>query len=179
MSFSKDHVIVVNERDEWLGTMEKLAAHEEGVLHRAFSVFILNENNELLLQQRADGKYHSGGLWSNTCCSHPMPGESTKSAAHRRLKEEMGFDCELQPLFHLRYRSDVGSNLIENEYDHIFCGSYNGAIHLNPEEVKSYKYVTLEAVSKWMAEQPQLFTEWFHLALPQFISNLKELGQAA
>lgn len=179
MSFSKDHVIIVNERDEWLGTMEKLAAHEEGVLHRAFSVFILNENNELLLQQRAYDKYHSGGLWSNTCCSHPRPGESTIAAAHRRLMEEMGFDCDLLPLFHLRYRSEVGDNLIENEYDHIFYGSYSGTIDINSEEVESYRYISLEKVSEWVAKQPQLFTEWFHLALPQFISNLKEMEQAA
>ena len=120
MLYDKNNVIVVNEKDEWLGSMEKLLAHKEGVLHRAFSVFVVNDKNELLLQQRAEGKYHSGGLWSNTCCSHPAPGESTTAAAHRRLQEEMGFDCDIEKIFELRYKSDVGNGLIENEYDHIY-----------------------------------------------------------
>jgi isopentenyl-diphosphate delta-isomerase len=141
MNEAKNDVIVVNEKDEWMGTMEKMEAHINGTLHRAFSVFILNDSAELLLQQRAAGKYHSAGLWSNTCCSHPMPAESTLAAAHRRLKEEMGFDCELKPLFTLRYKAVVG-DLIENEYDHIYIGKYNGPVTMNTEEVQNFKFLS-------------------------------------
>lgn len=167
-----DKVITVNEQNEWTGTMEKLQAHKEGVLHRAFSVFVLNSKNELLLQQRAMGKYHSGGLWSNTCCSHPAPGESTLAGAHRRLVEEMGFDCELEQIFHLRYRSDVGSGLIENEYDHIYIGQYNGEVKLNPIEAMSYKFVSIEEIKTWLKKKPEHFTAWFHLAFPIFATKI-------
>src|SRR5690606_31322221 len=120
MISQQDYVILVNEQDEELGAMEKLIAHQQGLLHRAFSIFIVNDKNEILLQQRADDKYHSGGLWSNACCSHPSPGENTLQAAHRRLQEELGFDCELHSLSQLRYKADVGNGLVENEYDYIF-----------------------------------------------------------
>jgi len=179
MSFQKDHVILVNERDEWVGTMEKLAAHREGLLHRAFSVFVLNDKNELLLQQRAIGKYHSGGLWSNTCCSHPRPGESTMKAAHRRLEEEMGFDCELHPMFYLRYRAAVGDDLIENEYDYIYFGTHNGEISANTDEVAHTRYMSLVKLQEWMTKEPQLFTPWFHIALPKFLESLKKIQQPA
>lgn len=171
---NRTDVIIVNEKDEWLGTVEKLRAHEEGVLHRAFSVFLLNDNNELLLQKRASDKYHSGGLWTNTCCSHPHPGESTAAAAKRRLVEEMGISgCELKSIFDLRYKSDVGNGLIENEYDHVYIGYYNGTIKLNPDEADDYKYVSLEEVEEWIANEPELFTEWFKLALPKFMKYAK------
>jgi isopentenyl-diphosphate delta-isomerase len=169
---SKDDVIIVNEQDEWLGTMKKLQAHTAGVLHRAVSVFVLNDKNELLLQQRAQDKYHSGGLWSNTCCSHPMPDESTLTAAHRRLQEEMGFDCPLEAGFNLRYKADVGTGLTENEYDHIYTGYYNGSINMNPEEVKAYKYMSIDTLEKDMKAAPALYTPWLHLALPEFITYL-------
>jgi isopentenyl-diphosphate Delta-isomerase len=173
MKLQRDLVITVNEQDEWTGTMEKMRAHEEGVLHRAFSVFVLNEHNEMLLQQRSLGKYHSGGLWTNTCCSHPAPGESTVAGAHRRLMEEMGFDCELQPLFKFRYKADVGGGLIENEYDHIYIAQYNGKIEPNPDEVMDYKYLPLDEVLSWLKESPQDFTTWFNLAMPEFTSLLR------
>lgn len=179
MSFQKDHVILVNEKDEWVGTMEKLAAHRDGVLHRAFSVFVMNDKNEILIQQRADNKYHSGGLWSNTCCSHPLPGESTLSGAHRRLKEELGFDCQLEPLFHLRYKSEVGNELVENEYDYIYYGRYNGNVSPNMDEVKNYKFVSLHELEEWLNTQPNEFTTWFQIALPQFLASYKALLQAA
>jgi len=178
MSFQKDHVIVVNEQDEWLGTMEKFAAHKKGILHRAFSVFVMNGKNELLIQQRADDKYHSGGLWSNTCCSHPYPGESTIAGAHRRLQEEMGMDCMLQPLFHLRYRSEVGNALIENEYDHIYIGTYKGEVIPNISEVKDYRYISLTELREWMDNEPLSFTKWFHLAMPHFIKSLEDVRLA-
>lgn len=178
MSFQKDHVILVNERDEWIGTMEKMAAHEAGALHRAFSIFVLNDKHEMLIQQRADGKYHSAGLWSNTCCSHPFPGESTIDGAHRRLKEEMGFDCRLRPLFQLRYRSEVGNGLVENEFDHIYIGNYNGPVTISPEEVRDYRFLPLGALNEWIRTEPTLFTQWFLIAMPQFLKNLKEAGQA-
>lgn len=176
MVLRTEEVIVVNEKDEWLGTMEKLQAHKEGVLHRAFSIFILNDKQELLLQQRATDKYHSGGLWSNTCCSHPAPGESTKAGAHRRLKEEMGFDCSLEQIFTFRYNSKVGNELVENEFDHIYIGHYNGAIETNPGEVSDHKFLSIEKVEEWMKKEPQLFTKWFHLAFPKFISHIKALA---
>lgn len=165
-------VITVNERDEWTGTMEKMKAHTDGVLHRAFSVFILNEHNEMLLQRRATGKYHSGGLWTNTCCSHPAPGESTINAAHRRLMEEMGFDCALEPCFHLRYKADVGNSLTENEYDHIYIGRYDGKISPDPDEVMDYKYVPVDEVIKSLNEQAQDYTAWFRLAMPKFMEYI-------
>jgi isopentenyl-diphosphate delta-isomerase len=164
---SKDDVIVVNENDEWLGTMEKMKAHKDGILHRAFSVFVLNNNNELLIQQRATTKYHSAGLWSNTCCSHPIPDESTMAGAHRRLREEMGFDCPLKELFTLRYKAQVDKGLIENEYDHIYFGYYDEAIHINPDEVSAFKYIPIDELEQWMTNAPALFTPWLHLAFPK------------
>lgn len=170
----QDLVITVNEKNEWTGTMEKLLAHQRGILHRAFSVFVLNSNGNMLLQRRAAEKYHSGGLWTNTCCSHPAPGESTFAAAHRRLKEEMGFDCEVSPIFDLRYKADVGNGLIENEYDHIYLGRYDGHPSVNPEEVMDYKYLPLEDIAQWLEQSPGDFTEWFRLAFPTFVSNVKD-----
>lgn len=172
MAFAQNLVTVVNERDEWLGTMEKMAAHREGVLHRAFSVFIINDRRELLLQQRALHKYHSGGLWTNTCCSHPFPHESTIAGAHRRMVEEMGFDTPLEAIFTLRYKSDVGNGLIENEYDHIYLGHYSDAPILNPDEVMAFRYTSIPEISRWLKERPQDFTAWFHLAFPLFTEHL-------
>ncbi len=174
MAVQKDRVILVNEKDEWQGTMEKMQAHKEGVLHRAFSVFVLNEKNEMLLQRRAMHKYHSPGLWSNTCCSHPMPGESTLAAAHRRLQEEMGFDCDLVAAFEFRYSSPVGNGLIENEYDHIYIGAYNDEITINAEEASEYEYMPLHVVEEKIKQQPNNFTTWFKLVLPQFITHLQQ-----
>lgn len=173
MSFQKNHVILVNEQDEWLGTIEKLEAHERGLLHRAFSIFVLNEQGEMLLQRRAMGKYHSEGLWSNTCCSHPLPGESTLAGAHRRLMEEMGFDCALQAMFHLRYKAEVSNNLVENEYDHVYLGYYNGAVHPAPEEVMDYRFINIEHLQEEIGLHPEQFTPWLALALPQFLKSLR------
>jgi isopentenyl-diphosphate delta-isomerase len=168
MNFSEDHVIAVNERDEWLGTVEKMRAHQEGLLHRAFSIFILNSRNEMLIQQRADGKYHSPGLWSNACCSHPRPGEAILAGAHRRLREELGFGCTLYPLFEFRYRSDVGAGMVENEYDHIYIGHYDQPILFERHEVKDYRYIAIDALEQWMSGEPAAFSQWFLLAMPLF-----------
>ena len=136
-----DYVILVNEQDEEIGVCEKLKAHLDGTLHRAFSVFIFNDAGDLLLQQRHPGKYHSGGLWSNTCCSHPRPGEMVEDAAHRRLQEEMGMACDLHRLFGFIYHSQLGSNLYEHEYDHVFIGKHNGTPTPDSNEVASWRCV--------------------------------------
>lgn len=162
-----DFVITIDEADRALGRAEKMAAHQHGILHRAFSVFIFNEKRELLLQQRAFNKYHSGGLWTNTCCSHPAPDEDTTAAAHRRLQEEMGFDCPLIYLRPFRYRATVDNDLIENELDHLYSGRYNGAVFPNPDEVSSYKFMSTENIRDWMQREPTAFTAWFKMIFPQ------------
>ncbi|MEZ5018430.1 MAG: isopentenyl-diphosphate Delta-isomerase [Flavipsychrobacter sp.] len=167
----EEKVICVNEQDEYLGLANKMQAHIDGTLHRAFSVFIMNDSGEMLLQQRAKNKYHSPGLWSNACCSHPRFGESTTAAAHRRMREEMGFDCSIEKIFTFRYKAEVGQGLIENEYDHIYIGNYSGEIIPNKEEVASYKYVAIDDLYEWMKKEPQLFTAWFKMVLPEFIEN--------
>lgn len=161
-------VIVVNEHDEQLGTIEKMEAHEKGVLHRAFSIFLLNDNNELLLQQRADSKYHSAGLWTNTCCSHPMPGENTIQAAHRRLKEELGIEADLRAAFNFTYLANVGGGLTEHEYDHVYVGRHNGDCNPDPNEVKAYKYLTLPEIAEWIKQEPAAFTEWMKIVFQRF-----------
>ena len=160
-------VILVNERDEPTGAMEKIEAHEKGLLHRAFSVFIFNEHGEMLLQQRAPGKYHSPNLWTNACCSHPAPGEEVAAAAHRRLKEEMGFDTELEKAFAFTYRAEFENGLTEHEFDHVFVGRYNGPVNPDPLEVSRYRYLNLRELRKELQEQPGLFTEWFKIAYPR------------
>ena len=134
-----EQVVLVNEKDEEIGFEEKLIAHKQGKLHRAFSILVFNSKNELLLQKRNSSKYHSGGLWSNTCCSHPGPGKEIKEVAHRKLKEEMGFDCELREVFSFIYRVQLGT-LFENEYDHVFIGKYNGEVELNLAEAEGYRW---------------------------------------
>lgn len=179
MQASKEQVIAINEKDQEIGVADKLEAHREDILHRAISVFILNDHNQVLLQQRADDKYHSAGLWSNTCCSHPMPGEETAAAAHRRLREEMGFDCELEYIFPFRYRTDVGGGLIENELDHVFIGWYSGEVNPSAEEVRDYKFISIKDLQALIDNQPGMFTTWFQLALPKFIDHLQQRGIAA
>jgi isopentenyl-diphosphate delta-isomerase len=142
----EERVILVDENDVERGTAEKLRAHAEGALHRAFSVIVFNRRGELLLQCRAGGKYHSAGLWTNTCCGHPRPGEDTLVAARRRLGEEMGIDCDLQPLFGLRYRADFANGLAENEYDHVFVGRYDGEPRPDPGEVQAWRWAPLDSL---------------------------------
>lgn len=174
MALDKNLVVLVNERDEETGSMEKMEAHHTGALHRAFSVFILNDKGEMLLQQRAMEKYHSGGLWSNACCSHPFIGEDVEAAAHRRLQEELGFDTELKKMFVFRYNSDVGGGLVENEMDHIFIGDYSSRVKCNPAEVMGAEFLSITSIRTWLAESPGDFTAWFRLAFPEFLEHLQQ-----
>lgn len=160
-------VILVNERDEPIGTMEKIEAHRKAALHRAFSVFIFNSKGEMLLQQRALNKYHSSGLWTNACCSHPAPGEATADAAHRRLQEELGFSTGLEKIFHFTYQTAFDNGLIEHEFDHVFAGQYEQRITPNPEEVKDVCYKSLEDIQQSLQTHPQKYTSWFHIAFPK------------
>jgi isopentenyl-diphosphate Delta-isomerase len=162
-----EQVILVNEQDVELGVMEKMEAHEKALLHRAFSVFIFNDRHELLLQQRAVTKYHSGGLWTNTCCSHPRPGETVADAALRRLKEEMGFGTVLSKAFDFTYKAPFSNGLTEYEFDHVFTGSYNGVIEPNADEVESYAYYSLAVIDEMLQKDPDNFTVWFHIAFPK------------
>jgi isopentenyl-diphosphate Delta-isomerase len=161
---STKQVILVDTSDRERGAMEKMQAHREAELHRAFSIFIFNSKGEWLLQQRADHKYHSGGLWTNTCCSHPAPGEALNLSASWRLKEEMGLECQLHPLFSFVYRASLDHGLIEHEYDHVMAGLSDELPSINPEEVKDWRYVSYTDLSSDIADQPDKYTAWFRLA---------------
>lgn len=158
-----ENVILVDEQDNEVGFMEKIEAHEKAALHRAFSVFVFNDNNELMLQQRAKDKYHSPLLWTNTCCSHQRKGESNIAAGKRRLQEEMGFSCELEEVFSFIYKAPFDNGLTEHELDHVMVGRFNGKPNINPEEVESYKWMTLEAVKEDIAVNPKEYTAWFKI----------------
>lgn len=160
-------VILVNEQDQPIGHCEKLEAHQRGLLHRAFSVFIFNSKGEMLLQQRAMDKYHSGGLWTNACCSHPAEGEETIDAAHRRLQEEMGFDTQVEKIFDFVYKASFENGLAEYEFDHVFAGFYEGEINFHREEVMDYCYKTMAEVEASLQLTPANFTAWFHIAFPK------------
>jgi isopentenyl-diphosphate delta-isomerase len=159
-------VILVTETDEPIGTVEKMQAHSAGLLHRAFSVFIFDSKGRMLLQQRAVEKYHGAQLWSNTCCSHPYPGEEVYEAGLRRLQEEMGFTTPLQKQFEFVYRAEVENNLVEYEYDHVFTGHYEGTITINKKEVADYCYEDMQRIKLALKEQPARFTTWFKIAFP-------------
>ena len=167
----QDQVILVDEQDHAVGTAAKLSAHTDGRLHRAFSVFVFNRQGEMLLQRRAVAKYHSGGLWSNTCCSHPRPGERLADAAHRRLREEMGFDCGLHPALSFVYKSKLSNGLWEHEYDHVFSGQFDGTPVPNPEEVDDWRWVSVEEVRADLAAHPDRYSAWFAIALEKLLGN--------
>ena len=169
-----ENVILVDEHDQELGLMEKMEAHRKGLLHRAFSVFVLNSDGDLLIQQRATHKYHSGGLWTNTCCSHPRQGEDIEAAAHRRLEEEMGFDCLVNKAFEFTYRAELDKGMTEHEYDHLFIGYFNGEPKINPEEVQAYKWVDLKSLERDIERNPQRYTEWFKIIFQQFLEAVKQ-----
>jgi isopentenyl-diphosphate delta-isomerase len=158
-------VILVDANDNAIGTMEKMEAHEKGLLHRAFSVLIFNSNGELLIQKRASTKYHSGGLWTNTCCSHPTPQESIEQAAKRRLKEEMGIEAEPTFTYKFIYKTDLDKNLIEYEVDHVLTAQFDGEPKVNENEVEDWKYVSLKELQRDAQDNPHLYTEWFKLIL--------------
>jgi isopentenyl-diphosphate delta-isomerase len=161
-----EKVILVDETDQPIGVMEKMAAHRQAVLHRAFSVFIFNSRGEMLLQQRAREKYHSAGLWTNACCSHPRPGEDTREAAIRRLREELGFTTDLLKLFEFTYRTAYDNGLTEFEFDHVFVGTYDQEISPDRAEVSDYRYQSLPGIEADLASAPATFTSWFQLAFP-------------
>ena len=160
-------VILVDEEDRPRGLAEKMDAHLCGELHRAFSIFIFNDLGELLLQQRALDKYHSGGLWTNTCCSHPVEEMKLEDFARLRLKEEMGFDAPLEKLFDFLYRADMENGLIEHEFDHVLTGSYNGTVSPDPREVLDHKFLSLDEISDSLDKFPQLYTAWFRMVFPR------------
>ncbi|MEO8711795.1 MAG: isopentenyl-diphosphate Delta-isomerase [Parafilimonas sp.] len=161
-----EEVILVNDQDEETGTMEKMEAHRKGKLHRAFSIYIFNNKNEILLQQRAVNKYHSGGLWTNACCSHPKPGETIDAAAKRRLKEELGFETELEKIFAFTYNASFENGLTEHEFDHVFAGVHNDEIHFNKAEVKDICFRSMSEIESDLQTHPHKFTPWFLIAFP-------------
>lgn len=169
---TEEKVILVDEEDRAIGAAEKLLTHREGKLHRAFSIFVFNSNGELLLQKRARTKYHSGGLWSNTCCSHPRPGESIHEAAHRRLQEEMGFDCDLKGILSFTYKVQFDNGLFEHEYDHVFVGQYDGEPAPNPEEIDDWKWVNFEELQEDIQNNPDRYTYWLKISIDKIKSHL-------
>jgi len=164
----EEQVILVNEKDEQIGLMPKMEAHEKAVLHRAFSVFVFNDKDELMLQQRAADKYHSPLLWTNSCCSHQRDGESNLEAGKRRLQEEMGFVCELKEVTSFIYKAPFDNGLTEHELDHIMIGYYNEDPIMNREEVESFKWMPIEAVKNDIANTPEIYTEWFKIIFKKY-----------
>lgn len=162
---NKELILLVDEEDRELGYEEKLKVHEKALLHRAFSIFIFNSKEEMLLQKREKGKYHSPGLWTNSCCSHQRKGETLEDAIHRRLQEEMGFDTELKERFTFIYRAEFDNTLTEYELDHVFTGVYEGSIKPNPSEVEDYRWISLEKLKKELKEQPETYTYWFKASI--------------
>lgn len=170
----EEQVILVNEQDEPIGLMNKMEAHEKAVLHRAFSVFVLNDNNEVMLQQRAHHKYHSPLLWTNTCCSHQRAGETNIEAGKRRLFEEMGFETELKELFHFIYKAPFDNGLTEHELDHVMIGYCNDAPVINLDEVESWKWMPIEAIKDDMLANPNSYTVWFKIIFDEFYHYLED-----
>lgn len=167
-------VILVNGLDEAIGAMEKMEAHEKALLHRAFSIFLFNKTGEMLLQKRAASKYHSPSLWTNACCSHPMPGEETKAAALRRLEEELGFTTSISKAFHFTYKAVFDNGLTEHEFDHVFVGEYEGAMQLNVNEVSEVCYKSMTDIKSEIEHKAGDYTEWFKIAFPLLEDWLKQ-----
>ncbi|MBF0596599.1 isopentenyl-diphosphate Delta-isomerase [Faecalibacter rhinopitheci] len=169
----EEFVVLVDHQDQELGLMEKQQAHVAGLLHRAFSVFVFNSKGELMLQQRAATKYHSPTLWTNTCCSHPRENETYLDAAHRRLQEEMGFNCELFHKFHFIYKANLDNGLTEHELDHVFIGIYDEEPILNKHEVMAYRWVEMDDLKKDIEKNPHNYTAWFKIIFDQYISHIE------
>lgn len=167
-----EYVVLVDELDNKVGLMEKMEAHINPTLHRAFSIFIFNSKNEMLLQQRALSKYHTPGLWTNTCCSHPRDGESLHDATNRRLQEEMGMQCELKEAFSFIYKADVMQGLVEHEFDHVFIGTSDDIPIINKDEVESFRYDTVENIKADIERNPQNYTAWFKIAFDKLLETL-------
>ena len=170
----EEKVILVDTNDNPIGLMNKLEAHEKAVLHRAFSVFILNDNNELMLQQRAQHKYHSPLLWTNTCCSHQRENETNIQAGTRRLREEMGFETELKEMFHFIYKAPFDNGLTEHELDHVMIGYYNKMPDINKDEVESWKWMKIEDVKNDMITNPDQYTIWFKIIFEEFYHHFDD-----
>ncbi len=169
----QDFVILVDEQDNPIGTAEKMEAHQNGgKLHRAFSVLVFNDKGETMLQRRAASKYHCPGLWTNTCCSHPRPDETTLAAATRRLQEEMGFVCPLEEKFTFLYRAEFSNGLTEHEFDHVFVGRYNADPVLNPVEADDWRWVSMDDLQQEMATNPDRFTPWVKIIVQEYIIKL-------
>ena len=168
----EEKVILVNEKDEQVGLMPKMEAHEKALLHRAFSVFVFNEKNELMIQQRAHEKYHSPGLWTNTCCSHQREGETNIEAGKRRLQEEMGFSTDLKDTISFIYKAPFDNGLTEHEFDHILVGNFFGEPDLNPEEANDWKWVSLEDLRRDMKKNPDIYTEWFKIIFDKYYKHI-------
>lgn len=169
---TEERVILVNEKDEQIGLMPKMEAHEKALLHRAFSVFVFNKNNELMLQQRAAHKYHSPLLWANTCCSHQRDGETNIKAGKRRLQEEMGFVTELEDTISFIYKAPFDNGLTEHEFDHVMIGKYEDAPRINPDEVAAWKWMPIEDVKNDMLVHPEIYTEWFKIIFDKFYKHI-------
>ena len=169
---TEEEVILVNEQDEKIGLMPKMEAHEKALLHRAFSVFVFNKDNQLMLQQRALDKYHSPGLWTNTCCSHQRDGESNIDAGTRRLQEEMGFTVPLEEKASFIYKAPFDNGLTEHEFDHVLVGHFDGTPQINPAEVADWKWMDMEEIKADMEQNPDLYTAWFHIIFEKFYNLL-------
>ena len=167
----EEYVILVDENDQPIGQMEKQAAHVTPHLHRAFSIFIFNSKGELLMQQRALSKYHSPGLWTNTCCSHPRDGETLEEATSRRLWEEMGMRCKMHEVYTFIYKAPVGLGLIEHEFDHVWFGQSDDTPMINTEEVASYRYMDLDAIAEDLKAHPECYTEWFKISFDEIMKH--------
>ena len=171
---SEEKVVLVDKNDNQIGLMSKMEAHQKGTLHRAFSIFLFNSENQILLQKRSSNKYHSGGLWTNTCCSHPRDEESVIDAGNRRLFEEMGIKTELKEAFNFTYKAELENGLIEHEYDHVLIGEFNGTPILNKDEAEDWKWISMEDVRKDIAENETDYTVWFVIAFEYFYKNFKK-----
>ncbi len=169
-------IILVDEADNQVGTMEKMEVHQKALLHRAFSIFIFNEQGKMLLQKRATLKYHSAGLWTNACCSHPAPGMDTLKAAYRRLEEEMGFNVILEKAFDFIYKAPFDNGLTEHEFDHVFIGKYDGEITPNAAEVSDFCFMSLENINLEIQKNPDQFTVWFKIAFPKVTAHFARLS---
>ena len=170
----EQQLILVDEQDQIVGYGEKMEVHEKALLHRAFSIFVMNDQDEIMLQMRALSKYHSGGLWANTCCSHPIKGEDQSLTVHRRLSEEMGFSCVLKPVFSFIYKAQLDKGLTEHEYDHVYFGRFAGNPQPNPEEVGDWKWMPIDKLYEDLNKNPERYVFWIKPAFEKFFQYYKE-----
>lgn len=168
-----EKIVLVDQNDKKTGIEEKIKTHKQGKLHRAFSIFVFNSQGQLLLQKRSKTKYHCAGLWTNTCCSHPRSGEALEQAIHRRLKEEMGFDCDLKKRFNFIYQAKFANGLIENEYDHVFVGKFEHDFKPNLDEIDAWKWISINELKKDINKNPEKYTPWLKIILKNYSGYLE------